>query len=130
MLKDLRVHTTLPATDLERARAFYRDTLGLDATEEQPGGLLYHCKDSTFVLYPGAHAGTGQHTQMGFTTDDIEAEVAQLTGRGVTFESYPDMPGFDPASRIATIGPSRAAWFRDSEGNMLGLIQFGADQAP
>jgi catechol 2,3-dioxygenase-like lactoylglutathione lyase family enzyme len=124
MLKDLRVHTTLPATDLARARAWYSDKLGLEPDSEQEGGLTYRCRDSEFVIYPGRNAGSGLHTQMGFTVEDIEAEVAALKARGVEFESYPDMPDFDASTGIFSPGYLRAAWFRDSEGNMLGLVQF------
>lgn len=124
MLKDLRAHATLPATDLARAKAFYRDRLGLEPEEETPGGLRYACDGSTFVVYPGRNAGSGLHTQMGWTVDDIEAEVAGLKARGVEFESYPQMPDFDTGTNIFSPGYMRAAWFRDSEGNMLGLVQF------
>ncbi len=123
MLKDLHVHTTLPATDLARAQAWYSEKLGLDPDEKQASGLTYRCKDSQFVIYPGANAGSGRHTQMGWQVSDIVAEVADLRARGVEVESYPDMPGFDTATGIATIGSAKAAWFRDSEGNMLGLVQ-------
>lgn len=124
MLKDLRAHATLPATDLARAKGFYRDKLGLEPEEETPGGLLYRCDGSTFAIYPGRNAGSGLHTQMGWTVDDIEAEMAGLKARGVEFESYPEMPDFDTETNIFSPGSMRSAWFRDSEGNMLGLVQF------
>ncbi|MGZ4601261.1 MAG: VOC family protein [Oryzihumus sp.] len=124
MLKDLRAHATLPATDLARAKAFYRDQLGLEPEEETPGGLTYRCGGAMFVVYPGRNAGSGLHTQMGWTVEDIEAEVAGLKARGVEFESYPQMPDFDTVTNIFSPGYMRAAWFRDSEGNMLGLVQF------
>ena len=123
MLKDLRTHATLPATDLARARAFYSEKLALEPESETPGGLTYVCDGSVFVIYPGRNAGSGLHTQMGFTTNDIEAEVAELKARGVEFENYPNMPDFDTATSIFSPGYMRAAWFRDSEGNMLGLVQ-------
>jgi predicted enzyme related to lactoylglutathione lyase len=130
MLKDAKVATRLPAQDLERARAFYSEKLGLEPEEERPGGLLYRCASGEFVLFESQGEPTGAHTQMAFEVDDIEAAVEELRGRGVVFEEY-DFPGLSTANGIADIEgnyPSkgtgeRGAWFRDSEGNMLGLGQ-------
>lgn len=128
MLKDGKVATRLPAQDLERARAFYSDRLGLDPVEERPGGLRYQCGSTDFALFETTGAPSGDHTQMGWEVDDIEATVAELRSRGVVFEQY-DLPGVDTVDGIATIEgnyPSkgigeRAVWFRDSEGNLLGI---------
>jgi catechol 2,3-dioxygenase-like lactoylglutathione lyase family enzyme len=123
--------TRLPAQDLERARAFYSEKLGLEPAEERPGGLLYRCGGTEFGLFQSAGAPSGEHTQMGWEVDDIEAVVEELRGRGVVFEDY-DFPGLSTVNGIAQIEgnyPSkggkgeRAAWFRDSEGNMLGIGQ-------
>ncbi len=124
MLNGTRSHTTLPASDLERARAFYAEKLGLEPVEERPSGLLYETGGGWFVIFPGSTPSTGAHTQMGFTVDDIEREVADLKARGVVFESYEGMPNFDPETNIASPGPLRSAWFKDSEGNLIGLVQF------
>jgi predicted enzyme related to lactoylglutathione lyase len=124
MLKDKRVHTTLPAQDPARAKAFYAEKLGLEPKEELPGGMLYETAEGTFVIYPGSVASTGAHTQMGFTVDDIEAEVADLKSRGVVFETYEGMPNFDPETNVFSPGHVRSAWFKDSEGNLIGLVQF------
>jgi catechol 2,3-dioxygenase-like lactoylglutathione lyase family enzyme len=120
----------LPAQDLERARAFYCEKLGFDPVEEREGGLLYRCGGTEFALFQSAGAPSGEHTQMGFEVEDIEAVVAELRGRAVVFEEY-DFPGLTTVDGIAEIEgnyPSkgkgeRAAWFRDSEGNMLGIGQ-------
>jgi catechol 2,3-dioxygenase-like lactoylglutathione lyase family enzyme len=128
MLKN--VATRLPAQDLERARAFYAEKLGLEPAEERPGGLLYRLKNAEFGLFQSAGAPSGEHTQMGFEVADIGAAVAELRGRGVVFEEY-DFPGLSTVDGIADIEgnyPSegtgeRAAWFRDSEGNLLGIGQ-------
>jgi catechol 2,3-dioxygenase-like lactoylglutathione lyase family enzyme len=131
MLARSRVATRLPAQDLERARAFYADKLGLEPAEERPGGLLYHCAAGDFALFESAGAGSGSHTQMAWDVDDIEAVVGELRSRGVVFEEY-DLPGLRTVEGIAEVAgnyPSkggvgeRAAWFRDSEGNMLGIGQ-------
>jgi catechol 2,3-dioxygenase-like lactoylglutathione lyase family enzyme len=130
MLKDARIANRLPAQDLERARAFYAEKLGLEPVEERPGGLRYLCGSGEFALFQSAGRASGEHTQMGWEVDDIDATVADLRARGVVFEEY-DLPGLETVDGIAYIEgnyPSkgtgeRAAWFRDSEGNMLGIGQ-------
>jgi catechol 2,3-dioxygenase-like lactoylglutathione lyase family enzyme len=121
----------LPAQDLERARAFYAEKLGLEPTEERPGGLLYRCKRGEFALFESEGAPSGSHTQMAWEVDDIEAAVAQLKSRGVAFEEY-DLPGLTTVDGLAEVAgnyPSkgavgeRAAWFKDSEGNLLAIGQ-------
>lgn len=131
MLKDSDVATRLPAQDLERARRFYAEKLGLEPVEERPGGLRYRCGNSFFVLFTSAGAASGTHTQMGWEVADIEATVAALRARGVVFEEY-DLPGIRTVNGIAEVAgnyPSKGgigekgAWFRDSEGNLLGIGQ-------
>jgi catechol 2,3-dioxygenase-like lactoylglutathione lyase family enzyme len=123
MLADLAVHTTLPVQDIQRARRFYADRLGLTPSEESPGGLTYRYMGSRFILFPTSGKPSGTHTQMGWQVNDIEKEVAELKSRGVVFEEY-DLPNFKTVNSVATTGDARAAWFKDSEGNLLGLIQF------
>ena len=128
MLANARIASRLPAQDLDRARAFYADKLGLEAAEERPGGLRYVGASGEFALFQSVGAASGDHTQMGWEVDDIDATVRELRARGVVFEEY-DFPGLKTVDGIAYIEgnyPSkgkgeRAAWFRDSEGNMLGV---------
>jgi catechol 2,3-dioxygenase-like lactoylglutathione lyase family enzyme len=130
MLTDAQVSTRLPAADLERARRFYSDKLGLEPIEERPGGLRYKCGGSYFALFESTGSASGTHTQMAWEVDDIEATVAALRARGVVFEEY-DTPGLTTRDGVADIRgnyPSqgvgeRGAWFRDSEGNLLSLGQ-------
>ena len=131
MLKDGRVATRLPARDLGRARKFYAEKLGLEPSEERPGGLLYRAGSCEFGVFQSAGAAPGSFTQMGWEVDDIEATVAELKARGVVFEEV-DLPGLRTVDGIAEVAgnyPSkggkgeRAAWFRDSEGNLLGIGQ-------
>jgi catechol 2,3-dioxygenase-like lactoylglutathione lyase family enzyme len=130
MLQDSDVATRLPAQDLERARKFYAEKLGLEPAEERPGGLLYECGRGQFALFQSGGAPSGEHTQMAWTVDDIESVVAELRSRGVVFEDV-DVPGLRTVDGIAEVEgnyPSkgvgeRAAWFRDSEGNLIGLGQ-------
>jgi len=130
MLAQARVAGRLPAQDLERARAFYAEKLGLEPVEERPGGLRYVFAAGEFALFQSAGAAAGNHTQMGWEVDDIDSTVRELRARGVVFEEY-DLPGLKTVDGIAEIDgnyPSkgsgeRGAWFRDSEGNMLGIGQ-------
>jgi catechol 2,3-dioxygenase-like lactoylglutathione lyase family enzyme len=131
MLADGRVATRLPAQDLERARRFYAEKLGLEPVEERPGGLRYRCSDSEFVVFQSTGAASGDHTQMAWEVDDIEATMRELRERGVVFEEY-DFPGLRTVDGIVEVEgnyPSkggigeRGGWFRDSEGNLLGIGQ-------
>jgi catechol 2,3-dioxygenase-like lactoylglutathione lyase family enzyme len=128
MLDKGRIAARLPAQDLARARAFYADKLGLEPVEEREGGLRYVGASGEFALFESAGSASGDHTQMGWEVDDLEATVRELRARGVVFEEY-DLPGLRTVDGIADIEgnyPSkgvgeRGAWFRDSEGNMLGI---------
>jgi len=131
MLRDSDIATRLPAQDLERAKAFYAEKLGLQPVEERPGGVRYECRSGRFSLFESSGRSSGTHTQMAFEVDDIEAVVGDLRSRGVTFEDV-DVPGLRTVDGIADVEgnyPSaggigeRAAWFRDSEGNLLGIGQ-------
>jgi catechol 2,3-dioxygenase-like lactoylglutathione lyase family enzyme len=131
MLEQGEVATRLPAQDLGRARAFYSEKLGLEPSEEREGGLLYRVASGEFALFESAGAPSGEHTQMGWVVDDLEATVAELRERGVVFEEF-DLPGLKTVDGIARVEgnyPSKggvgelAAWFRDSEGNLIGIGQ-------
>jgi catechol 2,3-dioxygenase-like lactoylglutathione lyase family enzyme len=131
MLTDARVATRLPAQDLDRARRFYSEKLGLEPAEERPGGLLYRLAAGEFALFDSAGEPPGTFTQMAFDVDDHAAAVAELRRRGVVFEDV-DVPGLQTVDGVTQVEgnyPSKggkgeyAAWFRDSEGNLLGLGQ-------
>ena len=130
MLNNTPIAARLPVQDMERAGAFYAEKLGLEPSEERPGGLLYRCPNGEFALFQSAGAASGTFTQMGFTVDDVAATVAELRRRGVVFEEV-DLPGLKTVDGIAEVAGNylskgsgeMAAWFRDSEGNMLGIGQ-------
>ncbi|MEO6310076.1 MAG: VOC family protein [Leifsonia sp.] len=122
MLQKLETMAVLPAKDLERARAFYRDTLGLEPEEEETDGLIYRTGGTTFLLYETDNAGSAKNTQMAWRTEDLDAEVAELRGRGVVFAEY-DFPGLKTENGIATSEGERTAWFIDSEGNILAVSE-------
>lgn len=130
MLREARSATRLPARDLDRARTWYAEKLGLEPEDERDGGLLYFCGGTTFALFLSQGASNGSFSQMALEVEDIDAVVASLRRRGVDFEQV-DLPGLETVDGIAEIDgyyPSlgrgeRAAWFRDCEGNMIGLSQ-------
>lgn len=122
MLQGFPLYTYLPAKDVARARRFYEDTLGFRPKQEIAGGVVYEFGDKTACfLYPTPHAGTSRASQAFWQVDDVEREVAELKSRGVALEDY-DMPGKGP-SGVVTAGGAKAAWFKDSEGNILAIIQ-------
>ncbi|WP_369688385.1 VOC family protein [Actinomadura macra] len=137
-LADASVSCRLPAQDLDRARRFYAEKLGLEPVETRPGGLRYETRSGGFSVFQSAGRPSGEHTQMAWRVDDIDAVVAELRQRGVVFDDV-DVPGLRTVDGITEVTgnyPSaggrgeRAAWFRDSEGNLHGVGQpiRGVDQ--
>jgi catechol 2,3-dioxygenase-like lactoylglutathione lyase family enzyme len=122
MLSRCRVHTTLPTADVDRLRAWYEGVLGFTPMAIRPNAVLYETTPgSVFAISRGSALSSSTHTQMAFTVGDVDAEVAELKSRGIVFEEY-EAPRTDGG--IATIGPGRAAWFKDPDGNLLALLQF------
>ena len=129
-LSSAHVVTKLPAQDLDRARRFYHDVLGLDPVETRDGGLRYLCGATEFHLFQSSGAASGASTQVGFEVADIDAAVAALRARGLRFEPF-DIAGFEVQDDIVAVPnnyPSkgtgeRGAFFRDSEGNLLAVGQ-------
>jgi catechol 2,3-dioxygenase-like lactoylglutathione lyase family enzyme len=131
MLSNGKVATRLPAQDLARAKAFYAEKLGLEPVEEREGGLRYiDGRGGEFAVFESTGTASGEHTQMGWEVEDIEATVAELRARGVVFEEY-DLPGLVTVAGIAEIEGNyaskgigeRGAWFRDSEGTLRAIGQ-------
>ncbi|MEO6200165.1 MAG: VOC family protein [Cryobacterium sp.] len=122
MLSDLEVIGVLPAKDLQRARAFYKDKLGLEPAEVRDDGLIYRMSQGSFLLYETPNAGSAKNTQLCWNTSDVEADVAELRGKGVVFEEY-DFPGMKTEKGIAVLDGVKGAWFLDSEGNILCLSE-------
>jgi predicted enzyme related to lactoylglutathione lyase len=120
MLNDSAVTANVPASDLGRARSFYADMLGLTPASENPGGLVFTTAGGTsFFLYETEFAGQAGHTIAQWHVQDVPAEVGELEGKGVRFEHY-DLPGVTWDGSVATLdGMGRAAWFKDSEGNIM-----------
>ena len=123
MLDGRQPHPTIPASDLARARAWYADKLGFTAGQEEAAAVLYRRgEDRLFLLFSSPGAGTAQHQLAAWVVEDLDAEVAELRGRGVEFEEY-DQPGLRTVDGIAITPVGRGAWFKDIEGNVLTITQ-------
>jgi predicted enzyme related to lactoylglutathione lyase len=124
MLSNCRFDAVLPATDIDRAKRFYGETLALSSVGATPdGGQIYECAEGTrLAVYPSEAPPNGHYTQGSWEVDDIEDEVASLRARGIVFEEY-DLPGLRTEDGIATVGGAKGGWFKDSEGNLLGVVQ-------
>ena len=122
MLRDLPLYPVLAASDIERARAWYEQKLGLTPeTAEAMGSLWYRTGDSWFLLYPTQAAGTARNTVAHWTVPDITAVMTELRGRGVVFEDYDFGNGMATVDGVIEFGGRSAAWFKDSEGNIIEL---------
>jgi predicted enzyme related to lactoylglutathione lyase len=128
MLSDSPIFTILPSSDRERARKFYSEQLGLEPSQVQPNGdLEYETGGIRFYVTKSVGKSSGDFTHASWVVEDIDATVAELRSRGVAFEEY-DLPELgmktvDGITPVPELG--RAAYFKDSEGNLLGMIQFG-----
>jgi catechol 2,3-dioxygenase-like lactoylglutathione lyase family enzyme len=123
MLQHFPMYAYIPASDLTRARGFYERKLGFVPKQELENGVVYECGSGTACfLYLTPNAGTSHASQAFWKVEDIERVVADLRARGVAFERY-DMPGERSPSGVVTAGGARAAWFTDSEGNIMALVE-------
>ena len=124
MLSESSTYTTIPVSDLERAQRFYSETLGLTPEMAPEGGVMYRSGGTQFFVYPSRYKASG-HTQMSWVVGDIKAEVAALKGKGIEFVEF-DVPGVKTVDGISQSGPAVwTAYFRDPDGNLLGLTQIG-----
>ncbi len=124
MLSDKRTYATIPVSDLVRARRFYEQALGMPSSMVTEGVVMYASGGTEFFVYPSRTMAAG-HTQMTWRVSDIKAVVTALRAKGIRFEEY-DMPGIKTVDGIVRSGPAVwTAWFRDPDGNLLGLTQVG-----
>lgn len=123
MLQRSPMFAYIPAKDMNRARAFYEKKVGFVPKQELAGGVTYEFGGGTACfLYPTPNAGTSRASQAFWSVADVEREVRELKERGVVFEEY-DQPGLKTVNGIMTAGGAKAAWFKDSEGNIMAIIQ-------
>jgi catechol 2,3-dioxygenase-like lactoylglutathione lyase family enzyme len=121
MLSDRRVYATIPAANLERAKRWYEEKLGLKPRAEEAMGAIYDLGGGTgFLLYPTPNAGKAPNTLMTFASKDVPGDVKALRAKGVVFEEY-DFPGLKTNDGVAKLGDRNGAWFKDIDGNILAL---------
>lgn len=127
MLQDQPMYAYIPARDVARARRFYEEKLGLKGKDEMEGGISYPFGDNTaaFLYDAGDNAGSNKASQAFWKVADVEKEVAELKARGVKFEEYdPDeIGGLTMKDGIASGDGMKVAWFKDTEGNIMALVQ-------
>jgi len=122
MLGEKDAAATLAVSDLERARDFYENTLGLAPAQEIPGAMLYKSGNSVLLVYPSEYAGTNQATSVSWAVgDDFDAIVEDLRAKGVTFERYDDLPETTREGDVHIIGEFKGVWLKDPDGNILSL---------
>ena len=123
MLKDCPGVPYIPVSDLGRARKFYEQVIGLVPTSESKVGVTYSgANSSSIFMYVSANAGTSKASQAFWQVTDLVAEMTELRARGIVFEEY-DFPGFKMMNGVATGGGAMTAWFKDTEGNTMALVQ-------
>ena len=126
MLGDFDISPSLPASDIDRAKAFYETVLGFKPQMTAPDGtFFYKSGGSRFQVYPSAFAGTNRATAAGWQVSDFDGVAAELKAKGVKFEDY-DFGEIKTVDGVMALPDgSKAAWFKDSEGNILGLFELG-----
>jgi catechol 2,3-dioxygenase-like lactoylglutathione lyase family enzyme len=126
MLSDSNVFAVIGVKDIDKAKEFYEGTLGLepDPSSPDPGGVMYTSGNSRLQVYKTQYGGTNQATSASWKVDDVEGKVEALKAKGVTFEQY-DMPGITRNGDVHEMGPLKAAWFKDPEGNVLCIANMG-----
>jgi catechol 2,3-dioxygenase-like lactoylglutathione lyase family enzyme len=113
----------LAVSDLQRARNFYENTLGLEPVQESPGAILYRSGNSVVLVYPSEYAGTNKATAATWALgDEFDSIVQALKGKGVTFEHYDDLPETTREGDVHLMGEMKGVWLKDPDGNILSLI--------
>lgn len=120
MFESARAYSVLPASDLQRAVRYWKDTFDLDPVMTDETGVLFEIAGGRVLVYETQFAGTARNTAFGIDTDDLDASMSELRSRGVEFADY-DMPGLKTVDGVAEIDGMRSAWFTDSEGNILAV---------
>ncbi|MFJ4675207.1 MULTISPECIES: VOC family protein [unclassified Kitasatospora] len=126
MLADAPLLAVIPVTDLERAKRYYRDTLGLTLSREGTGEVAFRSGSTEFGMYETPYGGRAGHTLASWKVADLDTEMAELRGRGVVFEEY-DQPGLKTLDGVAEADGMRAAWFKDPDGNVLCVNELPAE---
>ena len=112
---------TIPVGNLEEARVYYEEKLGLEVARELPEGISYRTGSTTLLVYASRYAGTNQATCVTWAIEDVEQVARELSAKGVTFEHY-DLPGTTVEGDVHVEGDGKAVWFKDSDGNILSVV--------
>ena len=112
----------IPVKDLDRARTFYEEKLGLKSFDEWGEGVTLKSGDTLINVYRSEFAGTNKATALTFDVDDIDKEVGELKEKGIFFEHY-DLPGLERRGDLHVTEGFKTAWFKDPDGNILSLIE-------
>jgi catechol 2,3-dioxygenase-like lactoylglutathione lyase family enzyme len=119
-LASSRVLATIAVKDLDEAKEFYGQKLGLAQVDENPGGVTYESGGGFLFVYQSGTAGTSQATCASWQVEDVDEAVQELKAEGITFEHYEGMP-VDWEGDVAIMENERAAWFKDPSGNILNV---------
>ena len=119
MLGDKDVHAVVAVKDLDAAKKFYSETLGLKLGDKNPAGVKCISGNQEIFIYQSEFAGTNKATAVSWDVDDVEGTVNELKGKGVSFEHYDNLPGATLEGDVHVMGPMKAAWFKDPDGNIL-----------
>ncbi|MFC8509643.1 VOC family protein [Streptomyces sp. NPDC057411] len=122
MLADSPIAAIIPVGDMARAKRFYTETLGLTLTKEAPEDTRLTTGGTTIGLYETPYGGKAEHTLASWKVEDLDAEMKELRSKGVTFEDY-DLPGLKTVDGVVESDTMRGAWFKDSEGNILCVME-------
>lgn len=122
MFAQAKTTSMIPAHNVERAVGWYREKLGIVPARQDEYGASYALNGVTAFLYKSEFAGTAEHTLLSFDTADLDTDMKAMRGKGVAFIDY-DLPDLKTENGVATFGPVKNAWCKDSEGNILGFVQ-------
>ena len=121
MLSNSALHPTIPAVDIKRARKFYENKLGLKVLKTDPSpGITFEAGEGTTLYVFQREATKADHTVVSFKVEDVEAQVSELKDKGIVFEDV-EIPGMETVNGITTMGDIKAAWFKDTEENILAV---------
>lgn len=120
MLADSTVVAMVAVSDLAKGKEFYGGKLGLHQTDENPAGVTYKCGTGLMFVYPAPSAGKNEATSATWEVSDMDAVVKELTDKGIKFEHF-ELPGAKYEGDVLIMGDMKAAWFKDPDGNILGL---------
>lgn len=122
MLGDKDVCGVIAVKDLDSGKKYYTETLGLKEDKADSGGVLLSSGKSKLYVYQSEFAGTNQATAVAWNVDNVEEVVSELKAKGVKFEHYDNLPGVKLEGDIHVMGPTKAAWFKDPDGNILNVV--------